>query len=172
MAEQAAEKSGWKAKLMEELDLLALIGIYIWLVLTMLDLYRRTILAGQAAEPWKMGVNAVEALIFAKVVIIEDLLKVSHKYSDRSLVIPTLYRALIFGVFAIIVSSLELLIKSLLHGDSAAAAIDIVLNKERGMRLTHAALLTLSTLPLFATWELARVIGGKKLEEMFFGKKR
>lgn len=172
MADAQAQRGGWKSKLEEEMQALALIALYIFFTLQALRLYRAFIEGRDPFDGLEMGATAIEALVIAKVIILGDLLKISHKYLDRPALVPTLYRALLFAVFILIFSSLELFVKGLIHGLGAATSFQDVLNKERGIRLAQAAFMFLAGIPLFATWEISRHIGERTLVEIFLGKKR
>jgi len=168
MTEPGTHTAGWKAKLAEELKLLGVVGLYIFLTLTAVDMYKRVAMRGELVEGFQLGYNAIEALILAKVIILGDLLKISHKFRDRPLILPTLFRAFIFALFIMAFSSLELFIRELIHGAGTARAFEAMLEKEQGIRVTHAAVMFLTGIPLYAAWELSRVLGEGKLARIFF----
>jgi len=160
--------AGWKAKLKEELTAMSLIALYIYLTLTALRFYRALIEGRDHIDGFELGATLIESLVMAKVIILGDLLKVSQRFRDDPAIVPTLFRSFIFAIFILIFSSLELFVKGLIHGDAASVAFDAVLNKERGIRLAQAGFMFLAFIPLYATWEISRHIGEKRLVDIFF----
>lgn len=168
MSDESEKPRGWKAKVIEELQLVGAVSLYIFLTLSNLSLYREMAAPGGSVSGFQLGYNLIESLVIAKVIIIGDLLKVSHRYRDRPLIYATLFRSFLFSLFILFFSSLELFVEGLIHHDTMAAAMDAVWNKERGMRLVQVGTMFLAGIPLFAVWEVANRIGTKKIIDLFF----
>jgi len=123
------EKTGWKKKVAHELleywvnffYLVFFFGAFAW--------YRRLILAEHQITYLHYGTAIVEALILAKVILIGDALRLGRKFEDRPLIIPTLYKAVVFSFFVGVFAILEHSIGALLHGKGLMGGIREILTE-------------------------------------------
>ena len=171
MTDTKEASGGWKPKLAHELKLIGAIAVYVWLALTGLQIYKGMVVPDYAISNFQLGYNAIEALVLAKVIIIGDLLHIGESLRGRPLIVPTLFKALVFGLLVIAFSSLEFLVKGMIHGAGLSAPLQELLVKENGERLAHAAFIFIAFIPLFAIWETAHALGEERMGQMFFSRK-
>lgn len=130
--------------------------------------YRRLILASYHIEYLSYFVPLLEAAILAKVIMLGDLLHLGRGFRDKPLAVVTIYRTLVFTVFIVLFSICEHMAGALVHGKSAAEGIAEIADKGRDQLLAWCLLIVVALLPFFAIKELERVLGAKKVRELFF----
>jgi len=168
MPRTAQQKAEFKHKAVVETKKILVIAAYLLLVLTSMEIYKAYILGEPVVVGFKFGYNAIEALLFAKVVLIGDLLNLGKRFRGYPAIVPTVAKALIFAVFVSAFSVLEVVVEKLFHGADLAAALRAVVALDRGTMAVHIALMFFNFIPLFASWESARVMGEEKFIDLFF----
>ncbi len=73
---------------------------YFTLVFAAFTQFRRLILADVGITYANYGVALIEALIFAKVIMVGDALRLGRGLDDKPLIIPTLVKTVVFTLFA------------------------------------------------------------------------
>ena len=161
--------SDLKARALEEFKLYWICTAYLFVALGSFMLYRRLILAEAGLPYLNYGVAAIEAMIIAKVVLIGRALKVGTRFESRPLVISVAYKSIMFGLVVLAFGIAERLVTGLFQHKSLP---DIVRNLEEiGIYelLARMLMMMIAFIPMFAFWELGRVIGGVRLKGLFFG---
>jgi len=161
--------SDLKARALEEFKLYWVCAAYLFVALGSFMLYRRLILAEAGLPYLNYGVAAIEAMIIAKVVLIGRALKVGTRFESRPLAISVAYKSIMFGLVVLAFGIVERLVTGLFQHKSLP---DIVRNLEEiGIYelLARMLMMMIAFIPMFAFWELGRVIGGVRLKGLFFG---
>jgi hypothetical protein len=159
-----------KERALEELKVFWVIALYLWLFLACFTVYRRLILAETGVTYLHYGFALVEALIIAKVVLLGRALGVGRRFDDGPLIRPVLYKSLLFGLLVMLFGIVEHLVegwirhKGLFDGLREIAAVGAY---EIGARML---MLTVAFVPFFAFCELGRVLGMRRLADLFFAK--
>jgi len=160
------------AKLKEELAALIPPTVFFFGSLLLIGLVRALFLRGTgvpAATPMAMLVGA---LVLAKAVLLSDLWPPINRYPDRPLVYNVAWKTLIYSAVATVLHYLEHLIEFWREAGSFMAANRLLLAK---MLWAHfwaiELLIVLLVLDYCVITEFARVLGPKKLRQMFFGPK-
>jgi hypothetical protein len=162
-------KADVKAKAIEEFKLYWICTAYLFVALGSFILYRRLILAEAGVPYLNYGIAAIEAMIIAKVILIGRALKVGTRFESRPLVISVAYKSLMFGLVVLAFGVIERLVTGLFQHKSLP---DIVRNLEAvGIYelLARMLMMMIAFVPMFAFWELGRVIGGVRLKGLFLG---
>jgi hypothetical protein len=94
-----ARGTGWKAKLTAELIDYWIVVLYLACFFGVFTWYRRLILAEYQIGYLHYGVSVVEALVLAKVILIGDVLRLGRGLDDKPLIVPTLYKAVVFSLW-------------------------------------------------------------------------
>ena len=164
----ASTKSGFRAKLVEELKKTGLIFAYLALFFGSFTVYRRMVLAEYDIGYFNYGYSLIEAAVLAKVIVVGSMLGLGERFRDRPLIVPTLYKAACFAVFLLVFSVIEHVVGAWLHGKSTDAGWLDILDQGKWEILTRVLVKSIALLPLFAVWETARVVGERRLYELFF----
>ena len=167
----ASARPGFRDRLVAELKKTSLIFAYLALFLGSFTAYRRLVLAEYQIGTFNFGYSVIEAAVLAKVIVVGSMLGLGERFRDRPLVVPTLYKTACFALFLLVFAILEHVIGGWLHGKSAGAALQEVLDQGKWELMTRVLVKCLSLLPLFAVWETARVLGEGRLFELFFRRK-
>lgn len=164
------DRAELKERAIEELKLFLVIALYLWVFLGSFTLYRRLITAEAGSAYLHYGIALVEALVIAKVVLLGKMFGVGRRFEDRPLIVPVLYKAVLFGVLVLLFGVVEHLVEGwfrrqgLLGGLHEIGALGAY---ELGARVL---MLMVAFVPFFGFTEIGRVIGIEKLGAMFFSR--
>ena len=167
--EQEAKRSV-KDRVIEEFRAFWLLAFYLWLFFASFTFYRRMVLAEHGYSSLHYGIAAIEALVVAKVVLIGKLFGVSRKFEDRALIIPTIYKTILFAIFVFIFTLVEWLIDGWIHRQGLLGGLHKFRDLGGYEIAARMVILVVAFVPIFAFGELCRVIGAEKLSAMFFSK--
>lgn len=165
---ETAGKETVKQKVEHELEVLATISLYLFVVLSGLSVYKSMVLRGYSIDSFKMGANAIEALIMAKVIMIGGFMHVGERSKDEPLVLPTLRKSLLYALLMLAFKVVEALIGSLIHGTGLAGGLNEIVTTERGEVAAQTIVMFLALLPFFGTREVNVALGGRNLYRLFF----
>jgi hypothetical protein len=163
-------KGSVKARVVEELKAFWVIAIYLWVFLGSFVLYRRLISAETGVPYLNYGFALIESLIIAKVMLIGRMFGFSRRFEDRPLVVPVLYKTMLFGLLVMAFTVVERLVEGWIHHRGLVGGLreftDIGIY-EVGARVL---MLVVAFVPFFAFGEIGRVLGASKLAAMFFSR--
>ncbi len=163
-----SKKKGWKQKLLHELVNYWLIVLYMALFFSVFTTYRRLLLAHYEIDYAEYGISVIRALVLAKVVLVAEGLRLGRGFEDKPLVIPTLYKTVLFTVCLAVFVVVEELVRGLLHGNGLAAAVDEVRGELHLELLARALVVFFAFIPFFAVREMGRVLGKGTIARLFF----
>jgi len=166
------KKNGWKHKIIHELVAYWVNVLYLTVFFSMFTSYRRLILAHYDISYAEWGISLIKALILAKVILIVDLLRISHSLEDRPLIVPTLYKTFAFSLCVALFAVVESAIRGFLQGKGLEGALDHLLSQGTNEFFARCLVAFCAFIPYFAFKELGRVLGKGKLGEFFFRKNR
>ena len=90
---------------------------YLTLVFAAFLQYRRFLLAEYSITYTNYWLALIGALILGKVIMIGSVFRLGRWLEDKPLIVPTIYKAVIFSAFVLVFRVVEYAIKGLLHGD-------------------------------------------------------
>lgn len=157
-----------KAMIVRETKKLVFLTVYLTLFLSSLTVYHSLILHGDILTYFRFGYNFVEALVLAKIILLGQMLKLGDKYEEKSLIIPVLYKAVVFSLFVFLFTGLEHFVLGLFKGD------DLLLlwkefTEQKWIEAIGKLLITfIFFIPLFSFLELKRIVGDDKVFALFF----
>jgi len=143
--------------------------VYLTLVFAAFTQYRRFLLAEYSITYTNYWVGLIGALILGKVIMIGSVFRLGRSLEDKPLIVPTIYKALIFSVFVLVLRVVEYAIRGLLHGDGLAAAlVEFFVRKGIYEVLANLLVVLVTLIPFFAVKELGRVLGRERVAALFF----
>ncbi len=166
-----AKAAGLKQRAIAEFKLFWLIALYLWLFLGSFTVYRRLILAETDIVYLHYGIALLEALIIAKVILIGRIFGFSRHFENRPLIVPVLYKSVLFGVLVLLFGIVERLVEGWFHKQGLLGGLHTLSelgSYELGARVL---MLIVAFVPFFAFGEIGRVLGAQKLSAMFFAKR-
>jgi hypothetical protein len=164
------KKTAMKTRLLEETKTMLFLFVYLSLLLGAFTTYRRLVLAEYGIGYFQYGYNLIEALVLAKVIVLGRLLRLGERFSNRPLIVPTLYKTLWFSGLVFGFSVLEHLVVGWLHGKATGVILNEILDEGVWEILARTLVKVLALFPLLAVWEIGRVLGEGRLFELFFTK--
>ena len=161
------EKKSLKEKIYSEFTEYIFNFIYMAIFFSAIILYRRMVLAqhGIILEDYFMGV--IKAMVIAKVVMIGTFMRISRKYEHKALIIPTLYKSLLFTILVILFDIIEISIRALIHEPNLMNVLTELNSHLNLTWLGGAMLIFFIFIPFFSFMELSRIIGKEKIKNLF-----
>lgn len=159
-----------KVRAKEELRSFLILTLYLWVLFGSFIVYRRLVTAEASISYLHYGIALIEALIVAKVILIANLFGFTRRFEDRRLIVPVLYKTILFGVLVILFGVVEHLIEGWFRGEGLFGGLRAL--KQTGADELEARVLVLmvALVPLIAFSEISRALGPGKLSAMFFSK--
>jgi hypothetical protein len=143
--------------------------VYLTLVFAAFTQYRRFLLAEYSITYTNYWLALIGALILGKVIMIGSVFPLGRWLEHKPLIVPTIYKALLFCVFVAVFRVVEYAIKGLLHGDAPAKALgEFVAHKGIDEVLANSLVVLAALIPFFAVKELGRVLGRERVAALFF----
>jgi hypothetical protein len=162
------KSSAWKQKVVHELIEYWVTFSYLAFFLVAFVWYRRLVLAEYQVQYTNYWFPLIEAAVLAKVILIGDFLRFGRALEQKPLILPTLYRTVMFSVWVWLFSLLEATVRGLLHGKGLAAGFEEIANKGRYEFLSWCVVIFVAFIPFFAFKELERVLGKDTLRGLFW----
>ncbi len=162
------KRAGWKDKIVREMTAYYIIFIYLAFFFSLFTWYRRLILAQYQISYLHFGVTIIQALVLAKLITVGRALRLGRRFKDHPLILPTLYKAVVFSIFVGLFAVVENTISGLMHGKGIAAGFHELMSTGRYELLARCMVMFVAFIPFFAFEELERVLGEGKLGKLFF----
>lgn len=168
MTSKGGKNAGWKKKLVNEMSEYFVNFVYLAVVFSTFATYRRLILAVYQVSYLNYGIAVIEAAVLAKIILLGETVRLGRRHEDKPLIIPALYKTLVFALWVIIFKILEYMIRGLLRGRDLTEEFQDLIGRGGYEILANALVVFAAFVPFFAIKELGRVIGREKLRELFF----
>src|SRR5262249_16588208 len=145
---EAGSKKSLKERALSELEKYAVITVYLWLLFALFSLHRQLV-QGHGVSVWHQGFAIVNALIFAKVMLIGAAVEVGKVLERRALVWVVFGKSLIFAILLLAFHIVEEAIRAWLAGQSLSASLNDFGGSLPGL-VTSAAIFFVALIPFFA----------------------
>jgi hypothetical protein len=164
-------KRSLKARLYEELQKFLVMFAYLWLVFFVFLLHEWIVLADNHIGFRFYGLAAINALVLSKIMLIAEGMRFAERFRDKALIVPIVYKSLMFSVLLVAAYVVEEIAIGVFHGQSVAASIPLLGGGFIGT-LCVTVLLFVALVPFFAFKEMARAIGKAEFRALMFGPAR
>lgn len=170
--ESTATKPSPFERLVRELREYGILAAYLYVWFAALVYYKAAILQAEGVEfaPWAFA--AVKALVTAKFMLIGRALHIGDGYGKHPLIVPTLYRTVIFLLLVGVLTVLEEATLAFLHGKSVWDSVADIGGGTLHLAIATTVLMFLTFFPYFAFRALADVIGEETLRRLYFEARR
>jgi hypothetical protein len=169
--ETPAQRRNLKQRASEEIKNFSLIFLYLWVVFGMLAIHESIILAQHKISYISHGFAFVNALIFAKVMLLAQDFHLGHRLDDKPLVYSILFKSLLFGVTLICFHIVEHVLIGMWHAKPLTETIsEIGVDNLEGL-VSIGIITTVALVPFFILREISRVIGEGKLWRAALGRR-
>ena len=145
--------------------------LYFTAFLFALTTYKKLVLADHSISITEYGISVIEALILASVLLIGASFRIGTRLDNRPLIIPVLYKAICFSVIIVALALIKRLIGGWWAGMNIADLLKNILAEKWTILSRGGVILFFALIPLFAFWEVNRVLGADFLRKLFFRKR-
>jgi len=166
--ESETKPRGWKQKLVHEMLEYYFNFAFVAFFLIAFAWYRRLTLAAHGIEFTGYWAPLVEAAVLAKVIMIGDALRMARGFRNRPLIVPVVYRTVVFSLFVVLFSFAEHIVRALVHGKTVADGIAQITSRGPYELLAWCVLIIVALLPFFSMKEIERVYGVETIRRLFF----
>ena len=158
------------AKIKEEFLAVLPPTIFFFVALHIVSLIRALMLKGTGLTPMTTVSVAVAALILGKAVLIADMLPIINRFPKKPLIYNVTWKTMIYLVVSALIHYLERLVDFSRQAGGLVAGNEKLLAEIVWPHFWAIQIVLLVLIPMYCTvHELARVVGGDKLRQMFFG---
>lgn len=162
------QKVRLKAKAVTEGKKILAVTLYLWVFFAVLDLHKTAILQQHHIDYEVQGFAIVNALVFGKVMLVADQLKLGARFRDRPLIYGVLYASLLFAIVLIGFHIAEGAVLALLHHKPLSQSLaGLGAGNVRGV-LTYGAIAFVALIPFFLFRGIARAIGEDQVWGLVF----
>lgn len=155
-------------RLKSELTKLFWTFLYLLVLFGSLVLFRAVLLEHEGQNlDWRYGFAALNALIFAKVILIGDWIGVGRRAAGRPLLWSILFQAAAFGALFVFFHFLEEGIKAQFHGMPLGAGLRAFADQYQAA-LVSALLFAVALIPFFALREFIAALGPERVKVLLF----
>ncbi|HKM88153.1 MAG TPA: hypothetical protein VJX48_06080 [Xanthobacteraceae bacterium] len=169
--ETPESKHGIKERAKDQIKNFVLMFIYLWAVFGMLAVHESIVLSQHQINYRFHGLAFVNALIFAKVLLVAEDLHLGHRLNDKPLVYSILFKSFLFGVALICFHIVEHVAIGMWDGKPIAQSIaEVGADKLTGI-VSLGIISTVALIPFFILREISRVIGHDQFWSLFFDRR-
>jgi hypothetical protein len=164
------QKSGrnFKKRATHQIKSFALMFIYLWIVFGLLAIHESVILSQHQIDYQSHGIAVINALIFAKVMLVAEDMHLGQRFNDAPLIFTVLFKSFLFGIALICFHIVEHMVIGMWNGRTIAGSIsEVGADKFEGM-VCVGIISTVALVPYFILREINRVIGGDNFRSLFF----
>ena len=164
----APEKPSLTSRALDELRRYAVITLYLWLLFAVFSLYRRMILQENGISVWGQSFAIVNALVFAKVILIAQALNLEAGLRKYPRIFIVLGNSALFTIVLVAFHLLEDAVKAWIEGRPIATSVADFGGGTLSGFLTIGAIMFVALIPFFGMQEVARAVGSRALWDLFF----
>ncbi|MBL9175541.1 MAG: hypothetical protein JNL10_18510 [Verrucomicrobiales bacterium] len=161
-------QKSWRTVLRHELTEYLFNFAFLSFFLIAFSWYRRLLLDSYHISNAVYWAPVISSAILAKVLMIGEALRMGRGLRTWPLIIPTIYRTVVFSVLVVVFSVLEHMAGAWIHGKKAADGLAELTSTGWQGLLAWYVLVIIAFLPFFALKEIETVFGTEKVRGLFF----
>jgi hypothetical protein len=167
-SEKPEPKRNFKERAKDQIKDFALMFLYLWIVFGMLAVHESMILSQHQINYVAHGLAVINALVFAKVMLVAEDLHLGHKLHDKPLIYSVLFKSILFAIALICFHIVEHALIGMWHGKPMAESIaEVGVNRLIGI-VSLGIIGTVALAPFFLLSEISRVIGRDNFWALLF----
>ncbi|MCA0304971.1 MAG: hypothetical protein LCH95_21400 [Proteobacteria bacterium] len=148
-----------KEKAIEEVRSFLIMAVYLWFVFSLMLLNEAIILKKPSINFLAQGFAIVNALVLAKVMLIADDLGFGRRFDDRPLIVPILYKSVLYALLFVLAHELEHYLVAWFNGKLQSFTLPTVGGGSWAGAACVWAVMTVSLMPFFAIREISALVG-------------
>ena len=154
-----------KQKAKHELREMLELSLYLAFFFCALAVYDMLLLRQYSIDYWTFGFALINALVITKVIMIGEYAKLGRRHENKSLLVPAVWKAFVFGLLVYAFHIVEEAIKRLIHGEPLITTPrEIHFDQLAGRSIVVFCIFV----PLFAFREFRRVMGEDEFNKLVF----
>lgn len=168
------QKQKVKQKAISEVKKFAAIVLYLWVLLSVLEMHRFAVLREvhqTSAYGYRFGLAAINAFVLGKVILIAQDLHVGGRLGEKRIAALALFKSAVFAVLLVCFDVLEEVIVGVIHGKSIAASVPQIGGGGLEGKVIVGIIGFVVLIPFFLFTEMQRVMGRDELYALIFRKK-
>jgi len=160
------QKRHLKERAVDEFRRFIVIFLYLWVVFGLFSIHKSFVLGQRHLNYSEHAFAIINALVFAKVLLIAEDFRLGRRFDRRPLIYPILYKSFIFTAVLICFHIAENVLVGLWHGNTIANSFAAMF--ARGLKdvLSVGIMGFMVLLPFFGFTEIAGVIGHKEMRAL------
>ena len=161
--------SSFKTKAAKELRTFTLLFFYLWLIFGVFVLNQGIVMREQGVNFAMQGFAAINALVFAKVMMVYEMFDPAKGYRERPLVYVIFCETLLVTILFILVHLLEKIIEGLIKGKTVADSLPSIGGGGLAGLFSASVIVFFALLPFFGLKNLSLAMGPGKLRTILLG---
>jgi len=141
---------------------------YLWVLFSMFALYESVISDESGINYVAFGIAAANAVVLSKVMLVADELNLARGFENAPLVVPIIYRSLVFAILFIVFRLVERSVMGMLRGETPYESLPSWSGRPLLGTASVGILVTLSLVPYFAFKEVDKALGKGVLRGLIF----
>jgi uncharacterized membrane protein len=101
-------------------------------------------------------------------VLIGKMFGFSRRFEDRALIVPVIYKSVLFGLLVLLFGVVEHLVVGWFHRQGLLGGLHEIASIGADELAARTLMLIVAFVPFFSFYELGRLIGATRLAQMFF----
>lgn len=168
---QESRAQRWQRVIVHEFFEYLFIFAFLSFFLVSFAWYRRLLLASYHIQYTGYWGPLVSAAVLAKVIMIGDALAIGRRLRNQPLVVPTIYRTVVFSLLVLLFSVAEHVGGALLHGKRPAEGLAELTSTGWSGLLAWYLLILVAFLPFFTVMEIEAAFGRGQVRGLFFSRR-
>lgn len=165
---ESKKKSAILPKVIKEIRLFYIYAIFLFLLFSTFNIYQRLLLKEYGYPYLHYGYSIVEAFILSKVILIGEGLKLGESYENKPLIIPVIYKTILFSLLLILFSILEHIVITVYKGTSFTNFYKEFSTINPDLILAKTLVMVFIFFFFFSFLELDRILGRGQIIKLFF----
>jgi len=167
MPASGSRKEVLKQKIVHETREYLFIGTFLACFFVSLTTYRKLVLAEYHIGYFEYGWAILQAMILAKVILIGEAMHLGERFREAPLFLSTLWKSLVFALFAAALVTCEHLVHAWLHHEPLGQVFQ--LSGGHGFEMiARFQLMLVAFVPFFAFREAGEALSAGSLFDLFF----
>ena len=163
-----AHGSSLKAKAVDEFRRFFVLFFYLWILFGVFVLNQGVVLREHGFNFTMQGFAFINALVFAKVMMLFEIFDPGRWLRKRPLIYPILYETLLLTVLFLVAHVLEKTIEGLVRGKTIIDSVPVIGGGGLAGLLSITAILFIALIPFFGLRNLSLAMGEGRLYAMIF----
>lgn len=157
-----------KAKAAEEFRRFLVLFFYLWILFGVFVLNQGVVLRERGFDFAMQGFAFINALVFAKVMMLFEVFDPGRWLRKRPLIYPILYETLLLTVLFLVAHILEKTVEGLLQGETIGDSVPVIGGGGLAGFLSITAILFIALIPFFGLRNLSLAMGEGRLWAVIF----